>query len=119
MLCPKPYTYKNFCAERAGAGANMALQDAWELAQELVNGGHDTAQKAISQFAANAAQRSMDAINGGRRNIALAHSEGWKKLLCVAAIRTVGILMRVVSTMRSAWRLIPSKAWSPFVQKSS
>ena len=96
----------------------MALQDAWELAQELVNGGHDSAQAAISQYAANASQRSVDAINGGRRNIALAHSEGWKKLLCVAAVRSIGILMRLVSAVRSAGNLISGKAWSPFAQKS-
>ena len=97
----------------------MALQDAWELAQELVNGGHDNAQKAVSQYAAKAAQRSVDAIKGGRRNIALAHSVGWKKLLIVAVLRTIGIVMRLVSTMRSAGKLIPSRSRSPFAQKSS
>lgn len=86
----------------AGAGANMALQDAWELAQQLVNGGHSNAQAAVAAFAAQNAQRSVDAVKGNRRNVALAHSSGWKKYLLVTALRAVGSFMRLTGLPRLA-----------------
>ena len=63
----------------------MALLDAEELAEELVSGGHNSAQEAIKQFAEKAPQRSVDAVGLSRRNIALAHSEGLEEAIIVGA----------------------------------
>ena len=75
----------------------MALQDAWELAQQLVDGGHSSAQAAISQYAERGAQRSADAISRSRRIIALIHSEGWRKLLFVSVLTVLGAFLRLGS----------------------
>ncbi|KAK9864789.1 hypothetical protein WJX84_005645 [Apatococcus fuscideae] len=97
----------------SGSGANMALLDAWDLAQQLVNGGHSNAQAAISQFAAEAAPRSLGAINSSRRVIAVAHSDGLFKFMFVLMLRIMGFLTSLGSTApywvwRSPGRLLPS-----------
>lgn len=89
---------------RAGQGANMALLDAEELANELVNGGHSNAQEAIKHFAEMAPQRSVDAVGLSRRNIALAHSEGWKKQLLLGFLGSIGGVMLMVQKTRSLLR---------------
>jgi hypothetical protein len=82
----------------------MALQDAWELSQQLVDGGHSCTQAAIIQYAAEAAPRSVDAINRSRTVIAVAHCEGWRRLLIVTGLRVVGFLSRL-------------KLWDPFAKQ--
>ncbi|KAK9837382.1 hypothetical protein WJX84_006687 [Apatococcus fuscideae] len=42
----------------SGSGANMALVDAWELAQQLVTGRHTCIQEAIDAYATHAAPRA-------------------------------------------------------------
>jgi len=79
----------------------MALQDAWELAQQLVNADHSSLQPTISQYAVEGAPRSTAAIEQSRRTIAMAHCEGWRRLLLVAALRIVGVLSRL-------------KLWDPY-----
>ena len=91
----------------------MALLDAWDLAQQLVNGGHSSAQAAIVRFAEEAAPRSLGAINASRRVIAVAHSDGLLKLLFVAMLHIMGFLASLGSTApywmwRSPGRLLPS-----------
>ncbi len=107
----------------AGNGANMALQDAWELAQQLVNGSHPTAQAAITEFAKKAAPRCVEAINKSHTIIGLAHSDGLLKLMLVAALSVVGLLMRLLGRLkqldwRTAWSY-PSSILSGRQQKSS
>lgn len=77
-----------------GAGANTALEDAWDLAQELVNGGHSNAQQAISKFAEQAAPRAAKAIKNSHILIAAAHSDGITKQLFVLVLKIVGGLLR-------------------------
>ncbi len=92
------------CLKFPGAGANMALMDAQELTEELVNGGHNNAQQAIKQFAEKAAKRSADAIKSSRMNISLAHSEGWRKRLLLAALGTIRNLLSAAQKARSYLR---------------
>ncbi len=73
----------------------MALADAWELAQQLVEGGHKDAEAAISAFAAQNAARSAGAIKSSRRIISLVHSEGLRKWLFVAFLKFVGRVLGV------------------------
>lgn len=89
--------YQN--AGAAGSGANTALLDAWDLAQQLVNGGHSSIQAAITQFAAEAAPRSAQAVGNGHRMIAAFHSGGLVKQLLVLALRIMGFLTSLGSTV--------------------
>ena len=83
----------------------MALQDAWDLAQQLVNGGHSSAQAAISEFAEKAAPRSVEAIERSHKIIGVAHSEGLLKLLIVGLMSLVGFFIRPIASFKSLdWR---------------
>ena len=99
------------CLKFPGAGANMALMDAQELTEELVNGGHNNAEQAIRLFAEKAAKRSADAIKSSRMNISLAHSEGWRKRLLLAALGTIGNVLSAAQKARSYLRSQHS-SWS-------
>ena len=79
----------------------MALLDAEELVEELVNGSHSSFQEAIRHFAEKAPKRSADAIKSSRMNIALAHSSGWRKRLLLGALGAAGGVMRAVQKARS------------------
>ena len=81
----------------AGSGANMALVDAWELAQQLVTGRHTCIQEAIDAYATHAAPRSEKAISGSHRIIALAHAQGFTKLLIVLLLKILGTVMGMSS----------------------
>ena len=81
----------------AGSGANMALVDAWELAQQLVTGRHTCIQEAIDKCAIRAAPRSEKAISGSHRIIALAHAQGFTKLLIVLLLKILGTIMGMSS----------------------
>lgn len=93
----------------AGAGANMALMDADDLVEELVNGNHSSAQAAIDSFAEKAPKRSADAIKSSRMNIALAHSEGWRKRLLLGALGAAGVVLRSVQKASSILRSQPTQ----------
>jgi hypothetical protein len=82
----------------------LALQDAWELAKQLVDGGHSSAQAAISQYMGEGSQRSVDAIERSHRVISVAHSQGWKRVVFVTGLRLVGWLMRL-------------RLWDPFAKQ--
>ncbi|KAK9840469.1 hypothetical protein WJX74_010339 [Apatococcus lobatus] len=86
----------------SGSGAITALLDAWDLAQQLVNGSHGSIQTAISAFADTAAPRSAEAFGSGHRMIAVFHSEGLLKQLLVLALRILGFLTSFGSTV-SYW----------------
>lgn len=85
----------------AGSGANMALQDSWELAQELVNGGHSSIQAAITHFGEMAAPRSVEAIEKSHKIIGVVHSEGLLKLLLVGVAGLIGFLIRRLASVAS------------------
>ena len=90
----------------------MALQDAWELAQQLVNGGHSNAQAAITKFAESAAPRSAGAIAMSHKVISLAHSDGLVKLGFVGLLSLLGFLSKFVGIFgwlgfKSIWNLSP------------
>ena len=72
----------------------MALQDAWELAQQLVNGKHSSVQAAISEFSEKAAPRSVDAIDRSHKIIGVLHCKGLLKLLAAALISFFGFIIR-------------------------
>lgn len=92
----------------------MALQDAWELAQQLVNGGHSSAQAAVSHFAEAAAPRSVEAIEKSHKIIGVVHSEGVVKLLVVAVASVAGFLIRQLASLSS----FKSLSWRSFFQLS-
>ena len=79
----------------------MALQDAWELAQQLVNGGHSSTQAAVSHFADMAAPRSAEAIDKSHKIIGVVHSDGCLKLLIVGVASLIGFLTRQFAKLAS------------------
>lgn len=85
----------------------MALLDALELAQQLTEEVHESLQTAIDAFAASAEGRSTDAIKKSYYNIALAHSDGWKKQLFVLLLKSVGNIMRLNKSLSNGL----AKAW--------
>ena len=90
----------------------MALQDAWELAQQLANRKHGSQQAAISKFAEKAAPRSVGAIGRSHKIIGMAHSTGLLKLLFVRLLGLFGFLSRLVGSFGSVgwnavWNLSP------------
>ncbi len=102
---------------RAGSGANMALVDAWELAQQLVSNRHNSTQAAIAEFTARGAARSTAAINGSHRVITMAHSQGLTKLLFVGFFKIMGSLLGM-SQASKTW-LKWSKYWPSWLSLSS
>ena len=71
----------------------MALVDSWELAQQLVTGGHGSMEAAINEYALKAAPRSKEAITGSHKIIAMAHSKGVIKLFFIGLFKVLGLLM--------------------------
>jgi 2-polyprenyl-6-methoxyphenol hydroxylase-like FAD-dependent oxidoreductase len=59
----------------AGEGANMAMQDAFELAEYLTDENHQTILEAIENFEAMMQKRAAEATEGTLQNTALMHSE--------------------------------------------
>ncbi|KAK9809467.1 hypothetical protein WJX73_000614 [Symbiochloris irregularis] len=90
----------------SGAGANMALVDGWELAHELVEGGHSSAQAAIQQYSEKHTERSTIAINQGRRNMGFVTASGLKRWFLVAGIRTLGIVFGLLKSQKSLKTII-------------
>lgn len=90
----------------------MALEDAWELTQQLVNGGHSSIQAAISQFAEKAAPRSVEAIERSHKIIGVVHSEGLLKLLVVGLASLIGSFIKPLASFKSLkWRSFWQFSW--------
>ena len=88
----------------AGNGANMALRDAYELADELVNGGHTTFQAAIDSYDIKNSERSKQAILGSHRMIEKIHSGGLMKYFYIAVFKIVGWLVALGAPGMQLWR---------------
>jgi 2-polyprenyl-6-methoxyphenol hydroxylase-like FAD-dependent oxidoreductase len=60
----------------AGNGANMALMDGWELAEQLCKSR--SLMAALMAYDASSMPRSKSAIQMSRRTISMAHAQGWR-----------------------------------------
>ena len=79
----------------------MALLDAWELAQQLVTGGHSSAQAAITDFSIKSAPRSLQPIKISRWFMYVAHSKGLTQLLYIVVFKTTGILLHMFNSLKA------------------
>ncbi|KAL2220281.1 hypothetical protein M432DRAFT_311876 [Thermoascus aurantiacus ATCC 26904] len=76
----------------AGNGANMALLDGWELAEQLCRPGPLDA--ALRAYDAKSVPRSKAAIRSSRWTISMLHATGWKLFLYTLLFRVVMAFMR-------------------------
>ena len=73
----------------------MALNDAWQLAQQLVSPKHSSLDEVIAAYDAESGPRSTTAVQGGRRMVGTCHRQGWQYRLTLASLWLVGWLMQL------------------------
>jgi 2-polyprenyl-6-methoxyphenol hydroxylase-like FAD-dependent oxidoreductase len=71
----------------AGAGANMALMDGWDLAEQLSK--HDSLSSALADYDALSMPRSKAVVRSSHWAIGLAHAQGWKLILYIFVCRLI------------------------------
>lgn len=71
----------------AGNGANMAMMDAWDLAEQLCK--HETLESALKAYDSVAIPRAKAVIKFSHRTIALAHATGWRFWLYSFVLRII------------------------------
>ncbi|KAF4635073.1 hypothetical protein G7Y89_g3031 [Cudoniella acicularis] len=69
----------------AGNGANMAMMDGWDLAEQLCK--NETLDGALKAFDALCIPRSKAVVKWERRSIATAHATGWRLFLFAWVLR--------------------------------
>lgn len=84
----------------AGNGANMALRDGFELAEQLVSKTNSDLKSAVEAYDAQAAPRTRAAILVGRKNLSLVHSSGLQQLKFTIILFCVGWLI----SLKAWWR---------------
>jgi 2-polyprenyl-6-methoxyphenol hydroxylase-like FAD-dependent oxidoreductase len=75
----------------AGNGANMALMDGWELAEQLCNSS--SLLTALTAYDSLSMPRSKSAIRMSHWTIAIAHAQGWKLTFYVLLLRIMKFLL--------------------------
>ncbi|KAK9320569.1 hypothetical protein V1517DRAFT_205173 [Lipomyces orientalis] len=71
----------------AGNGANMALMDGWELAEQICKS--NSLPDALAAYDASSMPRSKSTVRMSHWSIALAHAQGWKLTLYIYLLRLV------------------------------
>jgi 2-polyprenyl-6-methoxyphenol hydroxylase-like FAD-dependent oxidoreductase len=74
----------------AGNGANMALMDGWDLAEELCSSA--SLVDALRKYDAKSMPRSKKAISMSHWSIDMAHAQGWRLALYVLLLRIMKLL---------------------------
>jgi 2-polyprenyl-6-methoxyphenol hydroxylase-like FAD-dependent oxidoreductase len=69
----------------AGNGANMALMDGWELAEQLCKPG--SLHAALTAYDSSSMPRSKSAIRMSHRTITMAHAQGWRLAFYMVLLR--------------------------------
>ena len=75
----------------AGAGANLALMDGWELAEQLCKCG--TLPEALASYDALNLPRAKSVVRFSHWAIAFAHFTGWKLTLCIWTAKIINRLL--------------------------
>ncbi len=70
----------------AGNGANLALMDGWDLAEQLCK--HNTLESGLKAFDELMVPRSKSVIKMSHSNIYFAHMTGWKVPFIIWFFRT-------------------------------
>ncbi|KAK9795220.1 hypothetical protein WJX73_003740 [Symbiochloris irregularis] len=84
----------------SGSGANMALVDGLQLAQQLMDPVHRTLSAAVESYDDTSGPRVTRAIMAGRKNIALAHSRGWQQLKFVVVYFIAGWIVAIKAWLK-------------------
>ena len=79
-----------------GNGANMALRDGLELAQQQINPASATLADAVAAYDADSMPRSTGALKMGRRIIDSCHNQGWQYVRTVAFLWTFGVVVNIL-----------------------
>jgi 2-polyprenyl-6-methoxyphenol hydroxylase-like FAD-dependent oxidoreductase len=75
----------------AGNGANMALMDGWELAEQLCKSS--SLLDALNVYDSSSMSRSKSAIQMSHRTIAMAHVQGWRLTLNILFLRIMKLFL--------------------------
>ena len=95
----------------------MALKDAWCLAEQLVNPGHESLADAVAAYDAESMPRSKQALEGGRWVLGALTQQGWKHYLILVMLRIVGLLMSLSAWWQAGPAQSLSKLWSETSRK--
>src|SRR5699024_1673821 len=76
----------------AGNGANMALLDGWELAEQLTKGG--TVSAAVDAYDEKSTPRSAAAVRQSHWSISALHATGMKLLMYRVMFQLLGLYLR-------------------------
>jgi 2-polyprenyl-6-methoxyphenol hydroxylase-like FAD-dependent oxidoreductase len=82
----------------AGNGANMALVDAWDLAEKLCNSS--SFSHAVSLYDIEAVPRAKKVISTSHFTITVAHATGWRHYMYVWLVRSVAWLFTMIGTLK-------------------
>ena len=111
--CPPPSTHTHIQAAGGctGNGANMAMVDAWELAQQLLSPDNSTLAEAVAKYDAESGPRSTQALMMGRRAIEASHQTGLRHLFSISFMWCLGLVIVAAQWWHprraqiAAWRL--------------
>ena len=93
----------------------MALQDAWSLAEQLINPGHASLADAVAAYDAESMPHSKQALEGGHWVLGAFTQQGWRHSLILVALRVFGWLM----SLSAWWQAGPAQGLSTLWPKNS
>ncbi|RFU29799.1 hypothetical protein B7463_g6544, partial [Scytalidium lignicola] len=83
----------------AGNGANMALMDGWDLADQLVKCA--SLKAAVENFDRLSYPRASSTLKFSHANIRIGHTQGWQLTLYTSLLKTVSVLFGIRGAMSS------------------
>lgn len=81
----------------AGYGANLALNDGWDLAEQLCKNGTTSLKQAVKAYDAVSMPRAAGVVKASRKRLIMGHSTGfrlWIFFLLLAVGKFVGLILR-------------------------
>lgn len=84
----------------AGSGANCALIDGLQLAEQLMDPVHSSLSAAVESYDDTSGPRVIQAIMAGRKNIAVAHSTGWQQIKFVVIYFVAGWVLAIKAWLK-------------------
>jgi hypothetical protein len=80
----------------AGYGANLALADGWDLAEQLCRKDVESLAAAVAAYDAVSVPRALKLVKGSRMRLKTGHSTGWRLWVFLAMLafgKFVGMVM--------------------------
>jgi salicylate hydroxylase len=82
-------------------GANMALEDAWVLADALA--GHDTQDAGLAAYQAARLPRTTRIVEAANRNARVYHAHGLRRIALQGAMRVAGMVSPAMALRQFDW----------------